>query len=400
MFLAMGVGAFGAGIFHLYHPRVLQGLPLPRRRLGDPRAATASRTSATWAACKKAPADHVLDVRSSPRSRSPASPVWPASSRRTRSCSRPSAHGHTVLWVVGVIDVAAHGVLHVPAGVPPFFGRAPPRAGGGAWPRGSRQRARPRRSRRSPARRPAADGAGADRPGDRLGAGRLLGVAAALGGHNSLGEWLRPSFTATSKAPAECNVPVALPGAPAGMTLAECAPGDAVPAMASTAATAAEQALPASALAGAQAPAGAEAGHEASAEDETALELIADGGVLAHRLHRHRPGAFLWLQNPQVPASLAAQFPGLRPHAAQQVLRRRDLRRRRRPPDPARLDRRAVEGHGRQGRRRRGQRSPATSVARRQRGAAPVPDRVRRAATPTSTFVGVVLVLGYSSWRS
>jgi NADH-quinone oxidoreductase subunit L len=139
-----------------------------------------------------------------------------------------------------------------------------------------------------------------------------IGVPHALGGHNSLGEWLHPSFTATSKALAECNVPVVLPGAPAGMTLAECAPGDAVPAMASTAATAAEQALPASALAGPQEPGGADAGQEAAAEghDETALELtlMAVSSVIAFL--GIGLAAFLWLKNPRIPDSLAAQFSG------------------------------------------------------------------------------------------
>jgi NADH-quinone oxidoreductase subunit L len=141
-----------------------------------------------------------------------------------------------------------------------------------------------------------------------------VGFPHALGGHNALGEWLHPSFTATSRALAECNIPVALPGAPAGMTLAQCAPGDAVPAVASTATTAAEVALPAGALT-AQEPATGGGEHAAAAQgeahDETALELtlmivssiIAFLGIgLA---------AFLWLKNPRIPASLAAQFPGL-----------------------------------------------------------------------------------------
>ena len=92
-----------------------------------------------------------------------------------------------------------------------------------------------------------------------------LGVPHALGGHNALGEWLHPSFTATSQALAECNVPVALPGAPAGMTLAECAPGDAVPALASSAQAAGRAgAAGVGADAGAQEPAEAGAGHDAA----------------------------------------------------------------------------------------------------------------------------------------
>jgi NADH-quinone oxidoreductase subunit L len=138
-----------------------------------------------------------------------------------------------------------------------------------------------------------------------------LGVPHALGGHNALGEWLHPSFSATSQALAACNVPVALPGAPAGMTLAECAPGDAVPAMASQAETAAEQVLPASALA-AQEPPAAAGGHDGTAaEDQTALELtlMAVSSLIA--LLGIGLATVFWLKNPAIPASLAARFPGV-----------------------------------------------------------------------------------------
>ena len=39
MFLAMGVGAFGAGIFHLYTHAFFKALSLPRLGRGDSRAA-------------------------------------------------------------------------------------------------------------------------------------------------------------------------------------------------------------------------------------------------------------------------------------------------------------------------------------------------------------------------
>jgi NADH-quinone oxidoreductase subunit L len=137
-----------------------------------------------------------------------------------------------------------------------------------------------------------------------------LGVPHALGGHNTLGEWLHPAFVATPRALAECNVPVALPGAPAGMTLAECAPGDAVPALASSSATATERALPASGSAETQAP--AEAGAEpGGAEDKTALELTLMGVSSLIAVIGIALAAFLWLKNPRIPASLATQFPGL-----------------------------------------------------------------------------------------
>jgi NADH-quinone oxidoreductase subunit L len=141
-----------------------------------------------------------------------------------------------------------------------------------------------------------------------------IGIPHALGGHNTLGEWLRPSFTATARALAECNVPVSLPGAPAGMTLAECLPGDAVPAVASSAQTAAERAAPAALGAGAEVAGAAQPAAEhapAGAEDKTALELALMGVSSVIALLGIGLAAFLWLRNPAVPERLAAQFPGL-----------------------------------------------------------------------------------------
>jgi NADH-quinone oxidoreductase subunit L len=36
MFVALGIGAYGAAIFHLVHPRLLQGFAVPWRGLGHP----------------------------------------------------------------------------------------------------------------------------------------------------------------------------------------------------------------------------------------------------------------------------------------------------------------------------------------------------------------------------
>jgi NADH-quinone oxidoreductase subunit L len=140
-----------------------------------------------------------------------------------------------------------------------------------------------------------------------------VGFPHALGGHNALGEWLHPAFVATPKALAECKVPVVLPGAPAGMTLAECAPGDAAPALASSAQVAGERALSASQPT--PAPGGLEVRFENEVEesghDETALELtlMAVSSLIA--FIGIGLAVFLWIKNPQIPASLAAQFPGL-----------------------------------------------------------------------------------------
>ncbi len=49
MFLACGVGAFAAGVFHLDDPRLLQGAALPRLGLASSTGCRASRTCARWA---------------------------------------------------------------------------------------------------------------------------------------------------------------------------------------------------------------------------------------------------------------------------------------------------------------------------------------------------------------
>ncbi len=138
-----------------------------------------------------------------------------------------------------------------------------------------------------------------------------VGVPHALGGHNSLAEWLKPAFHATSKAMAECNIPVTLAGAPEGMTMAQCAPGEAAPAVASSAQTAAEQAVPASAEQAGEHGAAAAEGHGEGAEDETALELTLMGVSSLIAVLGIGLAAFLWLKNPSIPASMAASFPGL-----------------------------------------------------------------------------------------
>ena len=97
-----------------------------------------------------------------------------------------------------------------------------------------------------------------------------VGVPHALGGHNNLGAWLEPAFQATN-----CGQPVAT-GQLAGIALADCLPGEG-----------------------------------AAAEDHTALELslmavsslVAFAGIgLA---------TFLWLKRKDIPAQMAMQFSGV-----------------------------------------------------------------------------------------
>ena len=117
MFLAMGVGAFGAGIFHLYTHAFFKALLF----LGSGaviHALHGEQDIRQHGRPQEGAADHVLDVPDRRAWRLPACPAWRASSARTRSsaqtfCERPhDAVGHRHP------HGAADGDLHVPARVP------------------------------------------------------------------------------------------------------------------------------------------------------------------------------------------------------------------------------------------------------------------------------------------
>jgi NADH-quinone oxidoreductase subunit L len=128
-----------------------------------------------------------------------------------------------------------------------------------------------------------------------------IGIPHALGGHNSLGGWLAPAFAANN-----CGATVTT-GALAGIAMENCAPGtDAVQAVfEQPAATPAPDTAPA-VTAAAQEPAGAPEEH-----DETALELtlMAVSSLIA--LFGIGLARYLWIQNPGIPARLATQFSGV-----------------------------------------------------------------------------------------
>ena len=89
MFLAMGVGAYTAGIFHLYTHAFFKALLFLGSGRGDSRAARRAGL-AEHGRTEEGTADHLLDVRrrrAGDRRRARACRV---SSARTRSCSAPS----------------------------------------------------------------------------------------------------------------------------------------------------------------------------------------------------------------------------------------------------------------------------------------------------------------------
>jgi NADH-quinone oxidoreductase subunit L len=97
-----------------------------------------------------------------------------------------------------------------------------------------------------------------------------VGLPHALGGHNTLGTWLEPAFQATN-----CGAPVTT-GALAGIAIEDCEPGE-----------------------------GGESSENAGLEITLMIvsSLIAIAGIgLA---------TYLWLQHKEIPARLAAQYPGL-----------------------------------------------------------------------------------------
>ena len=97
-----------------------------------------------------------------------------------------------------------------------------------------------------------------------------VGIPHALGGHNNLGAWLEPAFQATN-----CGAPVTT-GALAGIAIENCVPGE-----------------------------GGEAGEHAGLEITLMIvsSLVALVGIgLA---------TYLWLKHKEIPARLAAQYPGV-----------------------------------------------------------------------------------------
>jgi NADH-quinone oxidoreductase subunit L len=129
-----------------------------------------------------------------------------------------------------------------------------------------------------------------------------VGIPHALGGHNALGTWLEPAFAANN-----CGAPVTT-GALAGIAIENCEPGqDAALASMTQTATQAPDAVPAVTAQPAEAPhAEPEAGH-----DQTRLELtlMAVSSLIA--LAGIGLAAFLWLKNRHIPEQMAQSFSGV-----------------------------------------------------------------------------------------
>ena len=184
MFLAMGVGAYAAGIFHLYTHAFFKALLFlgsgavihalageqDMRRMGGLKK---ELPITYWTFLIGALA--IAGV-----------PLLAGFFSKDEILFRTFASGHTLLWAVGLLTVAADRGLHVPAGVPGASTASvawPPAAGpcrrrsahGDAHDRTGMRCARPRRAS---ARRAAGHGLRAHRAGGRLGLRRLRRPAA------------------------------------------------------------------------------------------------------------------------------------------------------------------------------------------------------------------------------
>ncbi len=97
--------------------RVLQGLPVPRCRLGDPRQRTTTRTCGSWAgSASSCPYTAIafivawLAIAGVP----PFSGFW----SKDEILARRSIDGDYGLWIVGLVAAVVHRLLHDPAGLP------------------------------------------------------------------------------------------------------------------------------------------------------------------------------------------------------------------------------------------------------------------------------------------
>jgi NADH-quinone oxidoreductase subunit L len=292
MFLAMGVGAFGAGIFHLYTHAFFKALLF----LGSGaviHALHGEQDIRHMGGLKKhLPVTYWTFLIGSLAIA--GVPGLAGFFSKDEILFETFRHGHQLLWTVGVVTslltatymfrlvyLTFHGEERFAAHAPPLD---PHHTGASAG-----------------------HGHGAVHLHDAppamataliaLAIGSVLagyiGIPHGLGGHNAIGTWLAPAFAANN-----CGAQVTT-GALAGIAIEDCLPGqDAV------AASLVQPATPAT-----QEP--ATAAGAADELDETALErtlMIVSSLVALFGIGLAR---YLWLQNPRLPEQLAAQFSGV-----------------------------------------------------------------------------------------
>jgi NADH-quinone oxidoreductase subunit L len=270
MFLAMGVGAFGAGIFHLYTHAFFKACLF----LGSGaviHALHGEQDIRKMGGLKKhIPVTYWTFLVASIAIA--GVPFLAGFFSKDEILFETFLHGHQILWGMGVltslltatymfrlVHLTFHGEerfsgagVHVaPAHAAPVHGHdhsAPSHLHDAPWPMATALIV--------------------------LALGSILagyvGIPHALGGHNSLGAWLEPAFQATN-----CGQPVTT-GELAGIAIEDCLPGE-----------------------------GGEAG------DHTALELTLMAVSSLVAFAGIGLATFLWLKRKEIPAQLAAQYPGV-----------------------------------------------------------------------------------------
>ena len=332
MFLAMGVGAYGAGIFHLYTHAFFKACLF----LGSGaviHALHGEQDIRNMGGLKKhIPITYWTFVIASVAIA--GVPLLSGFFSKDEILFETFVEGHQLLWVVGVVTSFLTAtymwrLVHLTFHGEERFGQAHMvmRHGArgtrsGTWARGTS--APVHTALRTRHRRMVAHLHDAPWPMATalvvLAIGSILAgyvnIPHALGGQPTCMTWLEPAFNATN-----CGQPVTT-GELAGMAIEECTPV------------------------------------EERTEDHTALELGLMGVSSHTRVCRHRPRHVPVAEEQADSRADGGAVSGRAPAAAQQVLRRRGLRRDHRPADQGGLDRRAVarlrrEGGGRRGQRRR-----------------------------------------------
>ena len=197
MFLAMGVGAFAAGIFHLYTHAFFKALLF----LGSGAVihALARRAGpAEHGRAAEGAADHVLDVPDRHAGDRRRAAAVRASSRRTRSSGRPSRAGITCCGPSAVVTAFLTATYMFRLLYLAFFGeRRRDRRAHTGTPRAPHDHG----ARRASSRRAARDGHRAGRAGDRI--DRRPATSACpnvlMRGGNRIEAFLEPSFRAPGR---------------------------------------------------------------------------------------------------------------------------------------------------------------------------------------------------------
>jgi len=306
MFLAMGVGAFGAGIFHLFTHAFFKALLF----LGSGAVIHALHGEQDirrmGGLSKHLPITYWTFLVGSVAIA--GVPPLAGFFSKDEILFETFRHGHTILWVVGVLTslltatymfrlvfLTFHGEErfamanggHAPAhGQAAAHGHAADDHGHGGHGGGHLHDAPPAMATALIALAIGSIVAG------------WIGIPHALGGHNGLGTWLEPAFTASN-----CGAPVTS-GELAGFAIENCAPGT-EPALASFTQTA-EQVQPGAGP--------AEEAHDAPAgeeHDEVALERTLMGVSTLIAFTGIGLAFFLWQKNRHIPEQLARQFSGV-----------------------------------------------------------------------------------------